>query len=172
MTIETHLNSHSSSFFERVSNFGPEVNAFSGWYISAIFKNIVLISNPVFCFFLRLVLSDNKVSKASYLCKFHIVCQKGSFLYFVQLMKIRTEFFFQLISRTETIMKQSVLPVLKIGYHLVTICPHVTATYCTRVVAESLKLCLVGTALKILPQGISRDIGIKRNLKILIALYC
>ena len=77
MTTETHLNSHSSSFFERVSNFGPEVNAFSGWYISAIFKNIVLISNPVFCFFLRLVLSWQQSQQSQLLMQISYRLSKG-----------------------------------------------------------------------------------------------
>ena len=70
--------------------------------------------------------------------------------FFVQLSKYPTEFIPQPISRTEVITKQFGLPVLKIGYHLVTTCSHFTKNYCTRTMTKSLNLRLVRTAVKIL----------------------
>ena len=72
--------------------------------------------------------------------------------FFVQLSKYPTEFIPQPISRTEVITKQFGLPVLKIGYHLVTTCSHFTKNYCTRTMTKSLNLRLVRTAVKILQE--------------------
>ena len=67
----------------------------------------------------------------------------------LSLKQVCNHIFLQPISRTKAIMKQRSLPVLKIGYNLVTACPHFTPTCCTKVVME-FKVCLVITAIKIL----------------------